>query len=123
FFTGLGRFEKTEEFRQKYRERSGIERKNAEMKRFHGLARAKGYGLRGVTLQAKFTAIVVNLKRIAKIVSSVESIIDWFFSPEAATGALKRIKNIGAYIIANVPADPYFISNTEDERCTHSARQ
>ena len=63
-------FEKTEEFRQKYRERSGIERKNAEMKRFHGLARAKGYGLRSVSLQAKFTAIAVNLKRIAKIVSS-----------------------------------------------------
>ncbi|MBO5561337.1 MAG: transposase, partial [Firmicutes bacterium] len=41
-------FEKTEEFRKKYRERSGIERKNAEMKRFHGLARAKGYGLRRV---------------------------------------------------------------------------
>lgn len=63
-------FEKTEEFRKKYRERSGIERKNAEMKRFHGLARAKGYGLRNVSLQAKFTAIAVNLKRIAKIVSS-----------------------------------------------------
>ena len=63
-------FEKTEEFRKKYRERSGIERKNAEMKRFHGLARAKGYGLRSVSLQAKFTAIAVNLKRIARIVSS-----------------------------------------------------
>ena len=63
-------FEKTEEFRTKYKERSGIERKNAEMKRFHGLARAKGYGLRSVSLQAKFTAIAVNLKRIARIVSS-----------------------------------------------------
>ena len=40
------------------------------MKRFHGLARAKGYGLRSVSLQAKFTAIAVNLKRIARIVSS-----------------------------------------------------
>ncbi|MBR1738355.1 MAG: transposase [Firmicutes bacterium] len=70
-------FEKTEEFRQKYRERSGIERKNAEMKRFHGLARARGYGLRSVSLQAKFTAIAVNLKRIAKIVSSSN---DYIFS-------------------------------------------
>ncbi len=62
--------EKTDEFREKYKERSGIERKNAEMKRFHGLARARGYGLRSVSLQAKFTAIAVNLKRIAKMVSS-----------------------------------------------------
>ncbi|MBQ3689809.1 MAG: transposase, partial [Bacteroidales bacterium] len=63
-------FEKTEEFKEKYKERSGIERKNAETKRFHGLARAKGYGLRSVSFQAKFTAIAVNLKRIARIVSS-----------------------------------------------------
>ena len=40
------------------------------MKRFHGLARARGYGLRSVSLQAKFTALAVNLKRIAKLVSS-----------------------------------------------------
>ena len=41
------------------------------MKRFHGLARARGYGLRSVSLQAKFTAVAVNLKRIAKMVSSL----------------------------------------------------
>ena len=64
-------FEKTDEFREKYKQRAGIERKNAEMKRFHGLARARGYGLRSVSLQAKFTAIAVNLKRIAKLVSSL----------------------------------------------------
>jgi len=63
-------FEKTDEFREKYKQRAGIERKNAEMKRFHGLARARGYGLRSVSLQAKFTALAVNLKRIAKLVSS-----------------------------------------------------
>ena len=66
-------FEKTDEFREKYKERAGIERKNAEMKRFHGLARARGYGLRSVSLQAKFTAIAVNLKRIAKMASSSDS--------------------------------------------------
>lgn len=43
------------------------------MKRFHGLARARGYGLRSVSLQAKLTAIAVNLKRIAKMVSSSDS--------------------------------------------------
>lgn len=41
--------------------------KNGEMKRFHGLSRARGWGLRSVLFQAKLTAIAVNLKRIAAI--------------------------------------------------------
>ena len=39
------------------------------MKRFHGLSRAKGYGLLAVSKQAKLTAIAVNLKKIAKLIS------------------------------------------------------
>jgi len=37
---------------------------------YHGLSRAKGFGLRSVTIQAKLAAIVVNLKRIAAIIST-----------------------------------------------------
>ena len=62
-------FNKTEEFLNKYKQRARIEGKNAEMKRFHGLARARGYGLRSVEIQAKMTAIAVNLKKIAKVFS------------------------------------------------------
>ena len=40
------------------------------MKRFHGLARAGGYGLVSVEKQAKLTVIAVNLKRICKLISS-----------------------------------------------------
>jgi len=36
----------------------------------HGLSRAKGLGLRSVTIQAKLAAIAVNLKRIAAIISA-----------------------------------------------------
>ena len=61
--------QKTEEFREKYKKRASIEWKNAEMKRFHGMARADGWGLRSMIFQAKFTAIAVNLKRIAKLVA------------------------------------------------------
>ena len=43
---------------------------NGEMKNFHGLDRARGYGLKSVALQAKLTAYAVNLKRIAAILSS-----------------------------------------------------
>ena len=39
------------------------------MKRFHGLARATGYGLVSVSKQIKLTVIAVNLKKIAKLFS------------------------------------------------------
>lgn len=61
---------KTEEFLEEYKKRARIEGKNGEMKRFHGLARARGYGLRSMETQSKLTAIAVNLKRISRIVSS-----------------------------------------------------
>lgn len=64
---------KQPEFLEKYKKRAYIERKNGEMKRFHGLARARGYGLRSVLFQTIFTAIAVNLKRIAKLISSLDT--------------------------------------------------
>lgn len=63
---------KTAEFMDGYRKRAKIEPKNAELKRFHGLSRAAGYGLRSVSTQAKLTAMAVNLKRIAKLVSAFD---------------------------------------------------
>ncbi|SFJ94832.1 Transposase DDE domain-containing protein, partial [Halobacillus dabanensis] len=62
--------QETKEFKEIYKERAAQERKNGEMKNFHGLDRAEGYGLRSVSSQTKLTAIAVNLKRIAKIISS-----------------------------------------------------
>lgn len=60
---------KTEEFKAGYKMRAKIEPKNAELKRFHGLDRARGYGLRSVSIQTKLTIIAVNLKRICKLIS------------------------------------------------------
>ena len=62
---------KTPKFLEEYRKRAKIEPKNAELKRFHGLDRAGGYGLRSITIQTKLTALAVNLKRIAKLVSAL----------------------------------------------------
>lgn len=59
--------QKTPEFQEKYKKRAAQEWKNGEMKRFHGMDRARGWGIRSVSFQAKFTAIVVNLKRIAAL--------------------------------------------------------
>ena len=60
-------FTKSEEYLEQYKIRSRIEPKNSEMKRFHGLDRANGYGLQSVLLQAFFTAIAVNLKRMVAL--------------------------------------------------------
>ena len=60
-------FTKSRTFLEHYKVRARIEPKNAEMKRFHGLDRAKGFGLKSVRLQAMFIAIAVNLKRMDAI--------------------------------------------------------
>jgi len=60
---------KEQEFKEKYKKRASHEWKNGEMKRFHGMGRARGYGLRSMRIQAKLTALAVNLKRIAALVS------------------------------------------------------
>lgn len=69
-FYGYSQEQKTEEFKEKYKKRACQEWKNGEMKNFHGLDRARGYGLKSMSTQAKLTAIAVNLKRIAKILAS-----------------------------------------------------
>ncbi|GMB01764.1 hypothetical protein PIPA1_45640 [Pelosinus sp. IPA-1] len=52
---------------EKYKKRASHEWKNGEMKRFHGLDRARGHGLKSMSTQAKLTALAVNLKRIAAL--------------------------------------------------------
>lgn len=63
-FYQISQYQKEEEFKEKYKKRASIESKNAELKRFHGLARARGYGLRSMVIQAKLSALAVNIKRI-----------------------------------------------------------
>jgi len=55
------------EWREALSERYRIEPKCAELKRFHGLHRARYRGLPRVRIQAYLTALVVNLKRMAKL--------------------------------------------------------
>ncbi len=64
-------YNKTQEFKDDMKERAHIEPKHAEMKRFHGLARAKYWGLPKVNIQSIITAITVNVKRLANVISSV----------------------------------------------------
>jgi transposase len=69
-FYSYSQEQKSEEFKEKYKSRACQEGKNGEMKNHHGLNRAKGYGKRSMSTQAKLTALAVNLKRIAGILSS-----------------------------------------------------
>lgn len=73
-FYAISQSQKKPEFKERYKKRAAQEWKNAEMKRFHGLARARGYGLRSVSIQAKLTAVAVNLKRIAALVAEKSAV-------------------------------------------------
>lgn len=58
--------QKTEEFREEYRERAKVERKIAELME-HGLRQARYVGRAKKRLQALWTAAAVNLKRLFKL--------------------------------------------------------
>jgi len=62
-------FEATEAFRKRLKTRHRIEEKNGEMKVAHGLGRADSVGLTAMRLQTYFTAFVVNVKRIVKLMT------------------------------------------------------
>ncbi|MGQ9730524.1 MAG: transposase [Candidatus Zipacnadales bacterium] len=47
-----------------------MERKSAEQKRYHDLDQARYWGLAKVTLQALVTCLVVNCKRLAKLLAA-----------------------------------------------------
>src|SRR3989337_1351692 len=64
-------YNKTQAFNDDMKERAHIEPKHAEMKRFHGMARARYWGLLKVNVQFIITAIIVNVKRLANVIGSV----------------------------------------------------
>ncbi|WP_407701296.1 transposase [Tumebacillus algifaecis] len=49
------------------RRRSNIEHKNAELKIYHGMTRARYRGLFGMKIQAYLTAFAVNAKRMTRL--------------------------------------------------------
>jgi IS5 family transposase len=53
----------TKQFKEDMRLRPGIEGKLSELKRYHGLHRARFRGLKKMGLQCYFTAAAVNIKR------------------------------------------------------------
>ena len=62
-------YQKSDEFKEKKKQRYKIEAKNAELKQSHGFKRCKFVGLFGMKSQAYLTAFVVNAKRIVKLIA------------------------------------------------------
>jgi len=59
------------QYQQGLQERYKIERKFGEAKQTHGLGRCRYLGRTGFTVQAFFTAIMLNLKRLVKMLTGV----------------------------------------------------
>ena len=62
------KFQKSEYFKEKSKERYKIEAKNSELKHRHGYDVAKSSGLIGMELQGAMAIFTVNLKRILKLI-------------------------------------------------------
>ncbi|QGR00132.1 IS1182 family transposase [Paenibacillus psychroresistens] len=65
-------FEKSESFNKRMKRRPIIEHKNAELKRHHGLAKAKYRGLFRMRMQTLLTIFVVNVKRMIKLMDKMQ---------------------------------------------------
>lgn len=65
-------FENSDTFKERIRRRPIIEHKNAELKRYHGMTRAKYRGLFRMRMQAILTAFVVNAKRMVKLIEQMQ---------------------------------------------------
>lgn len=68
-FEEAKRYSKSQDYKDDMKVRARIEPKQGEMKRFHGLERAKFWGIEKLNVQAMLTGIVVNLKRFVKMSS------------------------------------------------------
>ncbi|WP_342405537.1 IS1182 family transposase [Brevibacillus sp. FSL K6-2834] len=65
-------FENSDTFKERIRRRSIIEHKNAELKRYHGMTKAKYRGLFRMRIQAILTTFVVNVKRMIKLAEKMQ---------------------------------------------------
>jgi IS5 family transposase len=63
-------FQGSKYFKERARERYKIEAKNAELKQAHGLGKADSRGLIAKRIQSYYTAFVVNIKRIVRMIEA-----------------------------------------------------
>ena len=83
------------------------------MKRFHGMSRARGWGLRGLRIQVKLTAIAVNLKRIAALAHASKP-----KNEEPGTGNASKKGRIFVFVSTFVHIYAQFAKNKAQNLCT-----
>lgn len=66
-------FQETEYFKEKAKHPYKIEAKNSELKNAHGYNRASSYGINNMQIQGAMAIFTVNLKRILKLCTEVQS--------------------------------------------------
>ena len=66
-------FQETEYFKEKAKHRYKIEAKNSELKNVHGYNRASAYGINNMQIQGAMAIFTVNLKRILKLSTEMQS--------------------------------------------------
>lgn len=66
-------FQETAYFKEKSKHRYKIEAKNSELKNVHGYNRASSYGINNMQIQGAMAIFTVNLKRILKLCTEVQS--------------------------------------------------
>ena len=71
--TEQAKFQESEYFKEKSKERYKIEAKNSELKHRHGYNVAKSSGLIGMELQGAMAIFTVNLKRILKLSNKIRA--------------------------------------------------
>ena len=62
-------YEKTEEFKEKYRERYKIESKNADLKNNYGYRKSISYGIDAMEMQGAVTLFASNMRRIMRLMA------------------------------------------------------
>lgn len=67
-------FGNSHRFKERIRHRPIIEHKNGELKRYHGMTKAKYRGLFRMRIQAILTAFIVNAKRMVKLIKQMQPV-------------------------------------------------
>ena len=94
-------YQKTDEFKEKTKQRYKIEAKNAELKQPHGFKTCKFVGILVIKCQAYLTAFVVNSKRIVKFIEPQRAIIKKSCFKATQIADLFGYKKKGAYYFKN----------------------
>ena len=93
--------QKKDEFKNKKKQRYKIEAKNAEVEQSHGFQKCKFTGLFGMKIQAYLAAIIVNSKRMIRLIQIQAENLTKIVSKTSQLLTVFTDKKKGAYYLKN----------------------